>query len=52
MQVLLEAGADLTLKDRRTLKMVREYAVEQEDAKLLMLLDQAPRVLKYFYNNS
>ena len=44
VQVLLEAGADPTLKDHRTLKTVREYAVEEDDAELLMLLDQAPRM--------
>ena len=35
MQVLLEAGADPTPKDQRTLKTVREYAVEEDDAELL-----------------
>lgn len=44
VQILLEAGADPTLRDHRTSKTVREYAVEEDDAELMMLLDQAPRI--------
>ena len=44
VQVLLESGADPTLRDHRTNKTVRDYAVEEDDAELMMLLDQAPRV--------
>jgi hypothetical protein len=47
VQVLLEAGADPTLKDHRTLRMVRKYAAEEYDAELLMLLDQAPKMGVY-----
>ncbi|KAJ9617119.1 hypothetical protein H2200_000840 [Cladophialophora chaetospira] len=43
VQVLLEAGADPTLRDYRTNKTVREYAIEEDDAELMMLLDYAPR---------
>jgi TolA-binding protein len=43
VQMLLEAGADPTLKDHRANKTVRDYAVEEDDAELMMLLDQAPR---------
>ena len=44
VQVLLEAGADPTLKDHRTWKTIRDYAAEEDDAELMMLLDQAPRI--------
>ncbi|KIW90597.1 uncharacterized protein Z519_08380 [Cladophialophora bantiana CBS 173.52] len=43
VQVLLEAGADPTLRDHRTNKTVRDYAMEEDDAELLMLLGQVPR---------
>jgi tetratricopeptide (TPR) repeat protein len=43
VRILLESGADPTLKDYRTGKSVREYAVEEEDQELMMLIDQAPR---------
>ncbi|EXJ60482.1 hypothetical protein A1O7_04635 [Cladophialophora yegresii CBS 114405] len=43
VQILLEAGADPTLKDHRANTTVRDYAVEEDDAELLMLLDQTPR---------
>lgn len=43
VQALLEAGADPTLRDTRTQKTVREYAVKVEDGELMTLLDQAPR---------
>jgi len=44
VQVLLEAGADPTLKDHRTLRMVRKYAAEEANTELLILLDQAPKM--------
>ncbi|KIW29864.1 uncharacterized protein PV07_05650 [Cladophialophora immunda] len=43
VRILLEAGADPTLRDHRTNKTVRDYAVEEDDAELLMLLGQIPR---------
>ncbi|OAL38144.1 hypothetical protein AYO20_02596 [Fonsecaea nubica] len=43
VRALLEAGADPTLRDHRTNKTVRDYAVEEDDAELLMLLGQVPR---------
>lgn len=43
VKILLEAGADPTLRDNRTSKTVRDYAMGEDDAELVMLLDQAPR---------
>ncbi|OAL19625.1 hypothetical protein AYO22_09787 [Fonsecaea multimorphosa] len=43
VRILLEAGADPTLRDHSTNKTVRDYAVEEDDAELLMLLGQIPR---------
>ncbi|OAP61626.1 hypothetical protein AYL99_03829 [Fonsecaea erecta] len=43
VRILLGAGADPTLRDHRTNKTVRDYAVEEDDAELLMLLGQVPR---------
>jgi tetratricopeptide (TPR) repeat protein len=43
VRLLLEAGADSTLKDNRTGISAREYAAQEEDADLILLLDQIPR---------
>ncbi|KIV86167.1 hypothetical protein PV11_01797 [Exophiala sideris] len=43
VQMLLEAGADPTLKDNRTGLTVRDYAMQENDNELLALLDHAPR---------
>ncbi|KAK4943706.1 hypothetical protein LTR10_016803 [Elasticomyces elasticus] len=43
VQILLEAGADPTLKDNRTGLTVRDYAMQENDNELLALLDHAPR---------
>lgn len=43
VQILLEAGADSTLKDNRTGLTVRDYAAQEDDNELLALLDHVPR---------
>ncbi|KAJ9499934.1 hypothetical protein H2202_004324 [Exophiala xenobiotica] len=43
VQMLLEAGADPTLKDNRTNLSIRDYAAQEMDNGLLALLDEVPR---------